>query len=863
MDPDDYTQLGDDPDCFPGSHKWVKLSAKAQGVPCWPDDEVPELYPNAPVLDRSRPAPLPPEDSSWLRVHQGALQRKVVLQALVQSPQYNGCEGWADIRQLQEPDKLVTVALLAPQRQVRVKASHIFLVGPVHQPQRPRHSLFTVSIKLHTPKGPVPVQALVDTGCELPGLIHPRLVSALELPLEPTQRDVRTASGEVVRGMHQASVQTHFAPELTRRISYGVLDIPGFDVILGEGFLRQCAPYHLACDLDGQRSITVTHPSSRRTVALCAERLGPLTISAQPLLASLAEEVPPAPVPLEMSWAVPSEADYANAVAVFSVILDPKSKSPVVSWAPDQAWHLPPPVDQDQKEVLASWELEEGLVFRLGAESMVTPSQVPESVRDEFTALLHQYRASVFQEREFPPFPPDRDVTFRIQLQEGAQIPASPVHKLSPALIEQLRTMLQELLHDGLIIPSTSPYAAPLLMVKKPDGSYRICIDYRKLNAVTVKDRYPLPNPAMIFDKLAGCKFFSKFDLRWAYFQVRVADEDVHKTTFRSPLGSFASRVMSMGLTNAAPTFQRLMDSIFGDLDFVSCYLDDVLIASRSAEEHLKHLQIVFERLHKHRLLARETKCAFYMSEIKFLGFVFSAQGKAVDSSKTAALRVLPVPDTVVELQRWLGAVNYYSTFIPHFADITAPLTDLLKSHPDKVRRKSKAKLEWLQVHQDAFEAIRAALASPPLLRLFDPALPCYKTVGPGPLGFETRLCKARSYSRELRLDLGGSLDDQLFCSMAKITPFAMYAICADSVHGKRRDLCHATKQLVIQTAPKVQPQFPAITPSFAQPGFEPQRPRANCFVAWQSRIKEPKEGRGCQCSTDCFKRILMDLQPL
>ena len=91
MDPDDYTQLGDDPDCFPGSHKWVKLSAKARGVPCWPDDEVPELYPNAPVLDRSRPAPLPPEDSSWLRVHQGALQRKVVLQALVQSPQYNGC----------------------------------------------------------------------------------------------------------------------------------------------------------------------------------------------------------------------------------------------------------------------------------------------------------------------------------------------------------------------------------------------------------------------------------------------------------------------------------------------------------------------------------------------------------------------------------------------------------------------------------------------------------------------------------------------------------------------------------------------------------------------------------------------------
>ena len=199
-------------------------------------------------------------------------------------------------------------------------------------------------------------------------------------------------------------------------------------------------------------------------------------------------------------------------------------------------------------------------------------------------------------------------------------------------------------------------------MIKKPDGSYRICIDYRKLNAVTIKDRNPLPNPNMIFDKLAGCRFFSKLDLRWAYYQVQVADEDVHKTTFRSPLGSFASRVMSMGLTNAAPTFQRLMDSILGDLDFVSCYLDDVLIYSRSVEEHLSHVSRVLERLHQHRLIARESKCSFFLTEIQFLGFVFSQQGRAVDSSETAALCLLLPPDTVHELQRRLGAaVNYYT----------------------------------------------------------------------------------------------------------------------------------------------------------------------------------------------------------
>ena len=137
---------------------------------------------------------------------------------------------------------------------------------------------------------------------------------------------------------------------------------------------------------------------------------------------------------------------------------------------------------------LLTSQLEEGLVFCLGVESASMLHTVPDSVQEQFSALLQlqQYRDSVLQDREYPPFPPERDVTFRIQVQEGAQIPASPVHKLSPALIEQLRKMLQELLHDGLIIPSTSPFAAPLLLVKKPDGGFRICIDYRKLNAVTV-----------------------------------------------------------------------------------------------------------------------------------------------------------------------------------------------------------------------------------------------------------------------------------------------------------------------------------------------------------------------------------------
>jgi hypothetical protein len=284
-----------------------------------------------------------------------------------------------------------------------------------------------------------------------------------------------------------------------------------------------------------------------------------------------------------------------------------------------------------QLEQQMSADAAEGLVFLTEALKDKYLNAPPE-VQNALHSLLAKFKDSVFKECEFPPFPPARDVAFRINLMPGAQIPASPVHKLSPALVESLRKMIQELLQNGLIVPTSSPYAAPVLMVKKPDGSYRLCIDYRKLNAVTVKDRYPLLNTAMIFDRLTGCKFFSKLDLRWGYWQIRMHEEDIEKTAFRSPLGSFAWKVMGMGLTNAAPTFQRLMDSIFRDLDFVSCYLDDIMIASKTAEEHLAHIEIVLQRLQQHNLLARETKCVFFQSEVKFLGYVFSAAGKAVDA---------------------------------------------------------------------------------------------------------------------------------------------------------------------------------------------------------------------------------------
>jgi transposase InsO family protein len=771
---EDRINPDDDPDCFPGSYKWLQMTTGVK----WPAAEH-----ATPVSKFAGQSP-----DGWLRAHNGAWQRRVVLQNLSRAPQYNGCVGWADISHLEsaagQPPRLLVVQLTEPDRTVQVSSAHVFAVGPLFRQHKPRSSLFTVRLKLHTPRGPVPVTALVDTGCELQGLVNKRFAATWDLPLSPASQSVRTATGETVSGMQQAAVQTHLAPGFSRRVEYGVLDIPGFDVILGMGFLQQCAPYQLQDDGQGQRSIRLTSPSSRRVVVLEAEPRHQLTVPPAPILAAQAHAELPTHHngPLEMHWSAPTADEYAHIVAAFSIILDQHTAQPVLTWAAAEQSCQPtdPSIPSEWASKLASSELEEGLVFLLGTELRTHLQHVPAEMRPRLESLLSEYRDAVFPDKEFPPFPPEREVTFRIQLEDGAQIPASPVHKLSPALVEQLRKMLQELLHDGLIVPSTSPFAAPLLMIKKPDGGYRICIDYRKLNAVTVKDRYPLPNPAMIFDKLAGCTFFSKFDLRWGYFQVRVAEEDVNKTTFRSPLGSFASRVMSMGLTNAAPTFQRLMDSVFGDLDFVSCYLDDILIASRSAEEHLQHLATVLARLKQHQLLARETKCAFFMTEIKFLGYIFSAKGKAVDFSKTEALRQLPAPDTIVELQRWLGAVNYYSAFIPNFAEITAPLTDLLKALPAQVRRKSKAKLEWLPLHQTAFEAIRQALAAPPLLRIFDPKLPCKVSVDAS------------------KVALGGVLEQEEHDQWRPVAYYSRKLTPAETRYTTRERECLAVKQCLV-----------------------------------------------------------------
>ena len=262
----------------------------------------------------------------------------------------------------------------------------------------------------------------------------------------------------------------------------------------------------------------------------------------------------------------------------------------------------------------------------------------------------------------------------------------------------------------GIVRRSNSPWASPLHMVPKADGSWRPCGDFRRLNNITAHDRYPIPHVQDFSIRLAGMNIFSKIDLVRGYHQVPVRAEDVPKTAVITPFGLFEFLRMPFGLKGAAQTFQRLMDSVLRDLAFVFVYLDDILVASPSVDEHLSHLRQVFQRLDGHGLIVNTAKCQFGLSVIDFLGHRISSQGAVPLPSKVHAVADFPRPVSVRSLQEFLGMVNFYNRFLPRAAQLLQPLYGALKL------KKAKDQVDWTPVRIQAFEGAKAALANAALL---------------------------------------------------------------------------------------------------------------------------------------------------
>ncbi|GKB06164.1 putative reverse transcriptase domain-containing protein, partial [Tanacetum coccineum] len=253
----------------------------------------------------------------------------------------------------------------------------------------------------------------------------------------------------------------------------------------------------------------------------------------------------------------------------------------------------------------------------------------------------------VFPE-DLPSIPPVRQVEFQIDIIPGATPVARAPYRLVPSEMQELSNQLQELADRGFIRPSTSPWGAPVLFVKKKDGSFRMCIDYRELNKLTVKNRYPLPRIDDLFDKLQGSSVYLKINLISGYHQLRVRDEDIPKTTFRTRYGHYEFQVMPFGLTNTPVVFMDLMNHVCKPyLDkFVIMFIDDILIYSRNKKEHANHLRIILELLKKEKLYAKFSKCNFWIHIVQFLGHLIDSQGLHVDPAKTEAIKNWAYPTT-------------------------------------------------------------------------------------------------------------------------------------------------------------------------------------------------------------------------
>jgi hypothetical protein len=247
------------------------------------------------------------------------------------------------------------------------------------------------------------------------------------------------------------------------------------------------------------------------------------------------------------------------------------------------------------------------------------------------------------------------------------------------------------------------------LFVKKKDESLRLCVDYRPLNAVTIKNKYPLPRIDVLFDQLVGAKVFSKIDLRSGYHQIKIRASDIPKTAFSTRYGLYEYLVMSFNLTNAPAYFMYLMNSVFMlELDkFVVVFIDDILVYSKNDDEHTEHLHIVLQRLRDHRLYAKLSKCDFWLREIKFLGHTISLDGISVDPEKVQEVMNWKPPTTVRQIRSFLGLTGYYRQFISDFSRIAKPMTELLKKGVE---------YEWSQKCEEAFHTLRHHLTTAPVL---------------------------------------------------------------------------------------------------------------------------------------------------
>ncbi|UTT88116.1 hypothetical protein NDA17_001335 [Ustilago hordei] len=354
---------------------------------------------------------------------------------------------------------------------------------------------------------------------------------------------------------------------------------------------------------------------------------------------------------------------------------------------------------------------DKGVEMEVEVDKVVTAADIPKP---------YQHLRDVFDEVEADKLPHHTEHDLHLELIEGGKPPQGPLYLKGPKEMSELRRYLDENLEKGFIRPSKSPARSPVLFVPKKDGGLRLCVDYRGLNEITVKNRAPLPLIEEQLFLLRKARIYTKLDLRAAYNLIRIAKGDEWKTAFGTQLGLYEYLVMPFGLANAPAHFQSFINDIFRDIIgvYVVVYLDDFLIFSDTEEVHVKHVTEVLTRLRSNRLFAKLSKCEFHTKTVEFLGYIIKPTGIEMDPEKVRTVKEWPMPESIHDIQRFLGFANFYRRFIAHFARIAKPLTALVKP----IERFKKFELP--EEAQQAFHKLIQAFTSAGVLQHFDYHLP-------------------------------------------------------------------------------------------------------------------------------------------
>ncbi|SOV02264.1 uncharacterized protein UDID_19157 [Ustilago sp. UG-2017a] len=523
-----------------------------------------------------------------------------------------------------------------------------------------------------------PARILADTGAGL-SIVSDSFISKYQIPTKPTKtRSIHGVTGHQLSINSSASMQVSIGAHNLGVVEASVADTADYDLILGFTELRKLKPTiqwdtgQLEFKTQEQDRPPKRPPEAARAGDPSMRRPtlhGNEFVSAERILQAALEDGP----------------------IGFMLLEEPPSSLPAFGFVPTGA--------------------DKGVEMEVEVDKVVTAADIPKP---------YQHLRDVFDEVEADKLPHHTEHDLHLELIEGGKPPQGPLYLKGPKEMTELRRYLDENLKKGFIRPSKSPARSPVLFVPKKDGGLRLCVDYRGLNEITVKNRAPLPLIEEQLFLLRKARIYTKLDLRAAYNLIRIAKGDEWKTAFGTQLGLYEYLVMPFGLANAPAHFQSFINDIFRDIIgvYVVVYLDDFLIFSDTEESHVKHVTEVLTRLRSNRLFAKLSKCEFHIKTVEFLGYIIKPTGIEMDPEKVRTVKEWPMPASIHDIQRFLGFANFYRRFIAHFARIAKPLTSLVKP------TERFKKFELPEEAQQAFHQLIQAFTSAGVLQHFDYHLP-------------------------------------------------------------------------------------------------------------------------------------------